>query len=75
MPGDQIAGDDEEDIDAGKATTKTANSQVEQNDNADCDRPEAIDVRPITTLQLRPPHACLRRTIWTDMNGSNQKQS
>ena len=69
LAGDEIAGDDEEDVDAGEARLEARNSQVEENDDDDGDGPEAIDVSTMIALQCGPPRASfeadeMRRHEW-----------
>ncbi|CCE04497.1 hypothetical protein BRAS3843_1070097 [Bradyrhizobium sp. STM 3843] len=55
LSGYQIAGDDEEDVDAGKAGLEARDPQMEQNDDDDGDRPEGIDIGTMTASQCSPP--------------------
>jgi hypothetical protein len=55
--GDQVSGNDEENVDAGKPGLEAAELEVKQNDDADRNRPQAVDIRSIRTFQRPPPRA------------------
>ena len=48
--GDQVARDDEEDVDAGESTHGPGGVDVESHDAQDSDRAEAVDVRSVSRL-------------------------
>ena len=50
---DQIAGDDEEDVDADESTGSDRREGMERHDRHDRERTEAVDIRPIHRMQGR----------------------
>jgi hypothetical protein len=54
QPGDQEAGDDEEDVDADEPPGQPGHARVREHDGQHGDRPQALDVRPETRRRPRP---------------------
>ena len=52
-PGDKIAGDDEEHVDADKPAGNAGQAGVEQQDRHDRDRPQPVDVRAVFAARMR----------------------
>ena len=52
-PRDQIAGDDEEDVDAGEAAARRRGEGVEDDDGRDRDGAQPVDVRPVVQSAVR----------------------
>jgi hypothetical protein len=49
--GDQEAGDDEEDIDAGEPSAQQVRGDMERHDRQNRDRPQAVDIGPICSVR------------------------
>ncbi len=68
QPGDQEAGDDEEDIHADEAAAESRQTRMKSQHGQDRDRPQALDVRPKVRCRFRRDGGIPRRFLagWGD---------